>query len=268
MGASIVANWDTLLNSTGDRRGFLRVGGLAAAAMLAPVSGCTLGNAKRRGFLTKDVVRWSPAEAMRDIGFRMLSATADGGMDYLDAECSTCRTGVRYFLLAVDVGSAITIPCPSCSVGLRVTAVVSRFLFKQMLALGIDHALAVPWRDGYFVHQIAAAQTSTGSIAVARGSLSYDIKNREPVGTFDRRIGAVPNVMFNFTEVVGAKRPTSVIHVWRKNGQTIDRIRLEIGSARWRTWSNKRNLAPGVWTVATELPSGEVLSVREFLITG
>lgn len=115
---------------------------------------------------------------------------------------------------------------------------------------------------GYRVHKVGPE----GGVAVARSAACYDIRSREPQQPFERELPAVPARIFYFTEVAGVRGSIEVVHTWRRDGQLTDRIPLDVRSTKWRTWTYKRNLAPGAWILTTELAGGAVLDVREFHI--
>ncbi len=58
--------------------------------------------------------------------------------------------------------------------------------------------------------------------------------------------------LFCFTRITGADKETVVTHVWYYQGQEMARVRLQVRSSDWRTYSSKRFLPQwsGQWRVA------------------
>ncbi len=67
------------------------------------------------------------------------------------------------------------------------------------------------------------------------------------------------------TRVEGATAPTTVTHVWSRDGQETRRVELTVRTASWRTWSTK-NVAPGRWTVRVLGPGGEEIGATSFAV--
>lgn len=62
--------------------------------------------------------------------------------------------------------------------------------------------------------------------------------------------------------------PTTVTHAWYHEGRTMARVDLEVGAARWRTWSSKIILPEqtGAWEVKVLAADGTVLGAGTFAI--
>lgn len=80
---------------------------------------------------------------------------------------------------------------------------------------------------------------------VSRAIFCTGLTDREPSNDLE----TVPygeKVVFFFTEVLNANA-TGVTHLWTYNDIEIARVKLNIGSDRWRTWSSKQiwHLTPG-----------------------
>ncbi len=60
--------------------------------------------------------------------------------------------------------------------------------------------------------------------------------------------------------------PTTVTHAWYHDGHTMARVELNVGSARWRTWSSKIILPnqTGSWEVKVLNAEGTVLDSGTF----
>lgn len=120
-----------------------------------------------------------------------------------------------------------------------------------------------------FPSRAAQAQT-TSAPSVESILFGTGIENRELVGTgttFDTR----PDMIYCYTRIVGAQPPAEVFHVWTYNGEEKRRVRLEVGSASWRTWSGRSTEAlmaegEGIWEVLVQTADGEVLGRSTFTI--
>jgi hypothetical protein len=71
-----------------------------------------------------------------------------------------------------------------------------------------------------------------------------------------------------FSEVAGAARPDTVLHVWYWGDREMARVALPVKSARWRTWSTKKILDEwrGEWRVDVTDRGGFVLASLDFSI--
>jgi hypothetical protein len=70
------------------------------------------------------------------------------------------------------------------------------------------------------------------------------------------------------TLITGAEEPTTVTHVWYRQGKTMARVELAVGSSRWRTKSSKRLLPEwtGEWEVRVLDAAGTVLGSATFTV--
>ncbi len=227
-------------------------------------SACGEFDSGPRGFPLRDVLRWEPADIVQDVAF----AVADLAVfDHLDATCPSCQHAFRVFSLVVSVASTLSVSCPYCGMGTLVTARVARLLFDQLRAAAIKYALALPIRAGeYFVHEVGPALMDGSTVSASRCTVALDVAAREPRRIVNRRLPAVPRRIVFHTEIVGAARAGSVMHVWRCNGVVTDRIRLAVDSPRFRTWSMKEHLAPGTWIATVETLSGSLLGQADWII--
>ena len=241
----------------------LTIAGAAGAMVTSACNGCGVVSRDIRQFRVGRAFRWEPADAIRDVAFSFVS---DRIVDYVDGLCDGCGAGMRFFLFGVDVvATAATIHCPGCSVGTRLMVAATRELISEMASHGFYRALGVVDGGSYLIRKVGPLQAGSRQFRVSRSAVCYAIEDREPSDTFPREIAAFPERISYFTEVAAAPGQ-DIFHVWRCNGQLTDRIRLDADSQSWRTWSTKENLARGAWIVTTEMPSGDVLDMREFHI--
>ena len=109
---------------------------------------------------------------------------------------------------------------------------------------------------------VAQAETKVSRIAVAK-----EIIDREPAETnniFKSDVGK----LYCFTEITTDEAPTSVVHVWLHEGETIAEVPLKVGGSRWRTYSSK-SLIPewlGHWRVEVYSQDGILLEAAEFVV--
>ena len=67
-------------------------------------------------------------------------------------------------------------------------------------------------------------------------------------------------------QIQGMAAPTTVTHVWYRDGKTMAEVHLNVGSFNWRTWSSKRLLPTwtGFWEVKVLDQAGKVLASAAF----
>jgi hypothetical protein len=216
-----------------------------------------------RGFNFPRIARFSGHLFLADIGFKIFKDSMYYILDHLDVEEKNIDHAFRIFTYTYNLANlALTVSNPHISVATKITLVGIDALLSQLRVKNMQKAIALPNGEDYFVHLIAPA----GRLNIRRSALCYKIINKEPKELINRELYAIPNKINYFTQVVGARRNTVVYHRWIKNGKTTDLIRLNVNSQSWRTWSNKVNLAPGVWKVIAETRFGEMLDVEEFSI--
>jgi hypothetical protein len=107
--------------------------------------------------------------------------------------------------------------------------------------------------------QLEVAEIATG--------LAYDLVRKAPVDTASVFTADVEKVIC-YTRIKGAESPTQITHVWYHEGQIKAQVKLDIGSANWRTYSSKRLLPAwtGPWEVKVLDDSGTVLATAAFTI--
>jgi hypothetical protein len=119
---------------------------------------------------------------------------------------------------------------------------------------------------------VSAAHASMASnpaqrLGIDEAAICRDVVQLEPVdpGTmFPSTIGQ----LYCYTRVVGAQRPTHITHVWFYGDEERARVRLEVRSPRWRTYSSKiiRRNEVGFWRVEVLGPEGEPIHTIHFEI--
>jgi hypothetical protein len=98
-------------------------------------------------------------------------------------------------------------------------------------------------------------------------TICTEIQDREPVGAGDT-FPATVGQLYCHTLVEGAEEPTTITHVWYHGEKNMAEVILDVGSARWRTWSSKRIVESwtGDWHVDILDADGVVLISAPFQI--
>jgi len=112
---------------------------------------------------------------------------------------------------------------------------------------------------------IAQAQDAVApSVEIAFGT-DIDRDNRELVGETPVFSAGIDKIIC-LTRLKGLEAPTSVTHVWYRDGKTMARVDLNVASSNWRTWSSKRLLPDwtGHWEVKVLDSDGRVLGSAGF----
>ena len=102
---------------------------------------------------------------------------------------------------------------------------------------------------------------------MGRALFARGVVAREPVGVSDTFPPDVGEVYF-FTHILGAEKPTEILHVWIHEGWEMAIVPLEVQSPSWRTWSSKRILPEwkGEWTVEVRETDGTVIYRASFRV--
>ena len=103
-------------------------------------------------------------------------------------------------------------------------------------------------------------------VEIAFGT-DIDRENRELVGENDVFAAGIEKI-FCLSRIQGLAAPTSVTHVWYRDGKTMARVDLNVGSSNWRTWSSKRLLPDwtGRWEVKILDSDDRVLGSGGFVV--
>lgn len=254
------------------RRTFLRTAGAAAVGLAGGgagvLSGCdTLG---LRGFPIRasEAVQFSGRGSWGSV----LLGVADGIQGHVDARCEECGWVLRVGVALIEAGGlAASFICPHCSPAVRISVALTRYLLGEVVRYGAAQMVGILIsRAEFFMHEVGPAETRAGTLSVGRSTICRDIRRREPIGRFGAVIDRVPAKLCYFTDVKGSHGTTQVYHRWYRNGVQTDRIPLKVGPSpeRWRTWSWKRNLAPGAWITTVETADGAILETQKFFIPG
>jgi hypothetical protein len=95
----------------------------------------------------------------------------------------------------------------------------------------------------------------------------YDREARALVGESAAFDATTPTVYCR-TRIVGAQEPTTVTHVWYRDGKTVAHVELNVGSPDWRTVSSKQLLPAwtGDWEVRVLDSAGNLLRSEAFVV--
>lgn len=133
-----------------------------------------------------------------------------------------------------------------------------RFMSGIVLILGLMCGFA----------QVSGAQEMEMGVKVELGfGTGIDRETRGLTGQGETFAAGLERV-FCRMHITGAAAPTTVTHVWYRDGKTMAQVELSVGSANWRTWSSKRLLPSwtGFWEVKVLDQTGKVLASASFEI--
>ena len=111
------------------------------------------------------------------------------------------------------------------------------------------------------------AFAQTGSLRVTEAEICRDVAHHaclEAGNIFKSSVGK----LYCLTTIKGAGAPTEVAHVWYFDGKEQARIKLNVRSPIWRTYSAKeiRPSQAGDWRVDVKGPAGETLKTLDFKV--
>jgi hypothetical protein len=109
-----------------------------------------------------------------------------------------------------------------------------------------------------------AQDAAAPSVDIAFGT-DIDRESRELVGETAVFAAGIEKITC-LTRLKGLEAPTSVTHVWYRDGKTMARVDLNVASSNWRTWSSKRLLPDwtGHWEVKVLDSDGRILGSAGF----
>lgn len=125
-------------------------------------------------------------------------------------------------------------------------------------------AAAQPATQAETAAQPAAAAQPKSTGVVARAQFTSEIQDREPVDKVSNLINDKSRIYY-FSEIKDASNQ-KVTHRWEYNGKVMSETSFDIGSNRWRVFSNK-TLDPsqtGEWKVSVVDEAGSTLGTNTF----
>ena len=141
---------------------------------------------------------------------------------------------------------------------------MTRFAFVALLSLSVPALAADPVRQAPAAAAPAPAATTTAQGSVARAQFTSDVQGNEPVDKITSLSTDQTRILF-FTELHDLAGQT-VAHRWEHGDKVVSEVPLQVGAARWRTFSSK-TLHPamsGEWKVSVLDASGQTLAVATF----
>lgn len=117
---------------------------------------------------------------------------------------------------------------------------------------------------GAFAQDDAAPSLEVVEMGFGHG---YDREGRTLIGEQAEFPAETPTVYCR-TRIVGASDPTTITHVWYRDGKTVAHVELTVGSPDWRTVSSKRLLPSwaGDWEVRVLDGAGNLLRSEAFVV--
>lgn len=117
---------------------------------------------------------------------------------------------------------------------------------------------------GAFAQDDAALSLEVVEMGFGHG---YDREDRALIGEQAEFPAATPTVYCR-TRIVGAAEPTTITHVWYRDGKTVAHVELTVGSPDWRTVSSKQLLPSwtGDWEVRVLDGAGNLLRSETFVV--
>jgi hypothetical protein len=136
---------------------------------------------------------------------------------------------------------------------------------KQVFALTYVAAVALMFL--FLLPALTVSAQEADTLDVEDAVICRDVTNHKPVAANTNFPASVAK-LYCFSKITGAKRPTTIIHVWYYGNTERARITLPIKHSRWRTYSSKiiRPHETGVWHVDILDASGNKLEVLNFQI--
>lgn len=134
---------------------------------------------------------------------------------------------------------------------------IQRILFALLLV-----GLVVPT-----VAQDEVSEPAQLEVTEMAFGVDYDREARSLVGEAASFPAGTP-VVYCRTRIVGAAEPTTVTHVWYRDGKTEAHVELTVGSSNWRTYSSKK-LQPdwtGAWEVRVLDGAGNLIRTETFTV--
>ncbi|MDY0190519.1 MAG: DUF2914 domain-containing protein [Desulfuromonas sp.] len=109
--------------------------------------------------------------------------------------------------------------------------------------------------------------TSSFAVEIVDASITTQIINRAATDSLNT-VPANVDKLYCYTRVVGAEEDTWITHVWYFGDKELARVRLDVSSSDWRTWSSKRIIPQwkGLWRVEVLDATGQPVLIVPFSI--
>ncbi|MBI1847128.1 MAG: DUF2914 domain-containing protein [Candidatus Rokubacteria bacterium] len=198
------------------------------------------------------------------------------------------RRWLRYAFFLVSIFAALNVALPLVGVPPYPSLVASAFVAMLALAPAVRHTRQLPWRGALeatataglvaaVLVALAPGVIPPAPLTMARATLARGVAGSEPIDPLGRTLRAaeVRNGLVAFTAVyapAGLRQP--IEHVWRRNGQVMQTVRLSpvLGGRRegFRTYSRKTSFPAdpvGDWCVDVMTSSGQLIGRLCFAVT-
>ena len=119
-----------------------------------------------------------------------------------------------------------------------------KYLFMSLILI----ALIVP-----------SVSVAANDIEISRSVFCTSLVDREPANDLESVPYGEKTVYF-FTEIMNANA-TAVTHLWTYNDIEIARVKLNVGSDNWRTWSSKQ-----IWHLTSGQLKVQVLDADDLIL--
>jgi hypothetical protein len=197
------------------------------------------------------VVAWDPAWAvvLRRPGLSLV----------VQGFAALVALGVALPMLGLGTATATAIAGGVVGLGVIVAAVVrgtrDRHERGAAAVLAVGTAVLVV---------LGAPLVPPAPLALGPATFAVDVVDREPVGAATAFVAPAQLVCHTAVRAPLGLRD-QLVHVWRHDDVVVARVPLDVaGGVRaegFRTWSRRRNPAPGHWTCTVQTPRGQVVGV-------
>lgn len=108
---------------------------------------------------------------------------------------------------------------------------------------------------------------SAQNVTVLEMDFATAIEDRKTVNA-DTLFSADVGEIYCYSLIEGAENSSEIYHVWYHKEEEKARVKLDVKSDRWRTWSSKKimNNWTGHWRVMVEDEKGRVLASESFSV--
>ncbi len=134
---------------------------------------------------------------------------------------------------------------------------------KKILTLILTVFLAAAAGSAFATEE--SMQQTSQNIQVAEIKMCDNIENRAPIGIYPVFPNDIQKI-YCFTKITGAIEPAVVYHVWRYDNQVMAKVKLDIRTHSFRTWSSKNIMKDwvGYWSVDVTDADGNILDSITF----
>ncbi len=148
---------------------------------------------------------------------------------------------------------------------LAVAGLLTGFAFGRLQADPAVPAAAAPapTASTTTAPAVSAPAAAASDVSVDEIGFGTDAQDRKLVGQATEFTGV--ELVTCLTAVSAKTTPTTIKHVWYKDGANRGEVLLNVTSSPWRTWSN-HYVEKGSWKVEVVDDKGAVVSSSEFTV--